>query len=76
MNKLVACIYEAHTVVALVLLQNDYAGGDGCAKEKILRKLNDSVHIVVAYQILADLLLSSSTVEHTGKLNNGSCAFG
>ena len=76
MNKLIACIYEAHTVVALVLLQNDDAGGDGCAKEQILRKLNNRIHIVVAYQILADLLLGSSTVEHTGKLNNGSRAFG
>ena len=62
MDKLVACIDEADTVVGLVLLQDNDAGGNGRAEEKVLRQLDNSINIIVSYQKLANLLLSTTTI--------------
>ena len=62
MDKLVARIDEADTVVGLVLLQDNDASGNGSAEEKVLRQLDNSINIIVSYQILANLLLSTTTI--------------
>ena len=71
MYKLGRGIDKQDAVVLLTLLQNDDAGGYGGAKEKVRGQLNDRVDVVVVDQILADLLLGPSSVQHPGKLDNG-----
>ena len=76
MNKLIAGINKTNSVVCLVFLQYQEASGNGCAKEKILWHLNDGIHKVVAYQVLAYLLLRTATIQHARELYDGSRAFG
>ena len=73
--ELLRGIDEQHTVVGTcTLAQHDDADGYAHTKEEIRRQLDDGVHIVVLDEPVADGALLASTIEHTGKLHDGSRA--
>ena len=71
---MLARIDEQHIACGLVLFEHDDAGGDGGAEEQISRKLDYRLDKVVANQIIANLALGTSTVEHAGELDDSSRA--
>ena len=56
--------------------QNQDVDGNRCAVKKIGRECNHGFDIIVVYQILADFLLRTATVEDAGKRNDGGAAAG
>lgn len=75
-HKLLAAVNEEYAVVFLALLENDDAGGNRGAEEKVRRQLEHRVYVVVVNKVLAYLLLRATAIQHAGKLNNGGSALG
>ena len=74
--SLLGGIYEQGAVILLGLLQHHYAGCNTGPKEKVVRKLDDAIHIVVVYQVLPDFLLCTTPVHNTRETYNGCCTIG
>ena len=71
--KLVRSIHEEHGIVALrPLTQDDDAGGDAHPKEEVGGELNDGVYQILLQQVVTNLLLGTTAVEHTGELDDSS----
>ena len=61
---------EYRGICLRTLLQHDDAGGYAHTKEEIGRQLDDRIHKVMLDEILTNLLLVASTIQHARELND------
>jgi len=69
--EFVGRVDEQHSVVRFGLLEHDDARGDSGAEEQVRRQLDHGVDVIVIDEVLADLLLGTTSVKHAGEFNDG-----